>query len=171
MVSDATLSACGTYRYRLTRTWGEARPLTYVMLNPSTADASVDDPTIRRCVGFARSSDYGGIVVVNLFALRATDPGELEGAADPVGPENDYHLYRAAAEAAERGGGVVLAWGAEPYKAKRPVVRLRPHEVLRKFTAVGVPVYALSVTKAGYPAHPLYLKGACVPMPYTQSRP
>lgn len=87
--STAVISPCGLYRYRLTRAWDEQLdPLVFVMLNPSTADASVDDPTIRRCVGYAKREGCGGIVVVNLMAYRATKPNALLKVDDPVGPSN-----------------------------------------------------------------------------------
>src|SRR5262245_13227298 len=106
--SSAELSPCGRYRYALTRTWGDPKKVVcWVMLNPSTADADQDDPTIRRCLGFSRAWGAGGLVVVNLFALRATDPDQLRIAADPVGPDNDSHLSTAAF-----GRLVVAAWGA-----------------------------------------------------------
>ena len=98
----------GQYRYLLWRYWGEAKRLVWVLLNPSTADARQDDPTIRRCVGFAKGWGYDGIQVVNLFAYRATDPRELKAVVDPVGPRNDEFIERAA-----RGHEmVVVAWGA-----------------------------------------------------------
>lgn len=94
----AVVSPCTRYRYVLERQWRAAAPaMTLVMLNPSTADASKDDPTITRCIGFALREAYGGIRVLNLFALRATDPGELAKAADPIGPDNDVHLRGAGA--------------------------------------------------------------------------
>lgn len=84
--SDARLSPCGLYRYTLTRTWDATKPRAcWIGLNPSTADASEDDPTIRRMCGFADAWKCGGIIVVNLFALRATDPKELRRVKDPVG--------------------------------------------------------------------------------------
>src|SRR4028119_2392792 len=83
-----------TYRYALWRTWDAARPpVAFVLLNPSTADARRDDPTIRRCANFARTWGFGGLEVVNLFAFRATHPTDLKCAADPVGPQNDVHLH------------------------------------------------------------------------------
>ena len=92
----AVLSPCGAYRYLLTRRFGPGKKLaTFVMLNPSTADAERDDATIRKCVGFARSWGCAGLQVVNLFAFRATDPTDLRMADDPVGPENDVWLGRA----------------------------------------------------------------------------
>src|SRR3954454_15761859 len=94
---NAVISACGRYRYLLSRQVGPGlRTATFIMLNPSTADATNDDPTIRRCIGFARQWGCGRLAVLNLFAVRATDPAEMKRADDPVGPENrdwfDRHL-------------------------------------------------------------------------------
>lgn len=106
---DAELSECGEYRYRLSRIWDEAKkPLTFIMLNPSTADAELDDPTIRRCMGFAEREQAGGVVVVNLYGFRATKPFDLFQATDPIGPGNDRALKRAARQAKS----IVCAWGA-----------------------------------------------------------
>jgi hypothetical protein len=167
MHADALISRCGTYRYWLTRTWAAVCPpserLVYVMLNPSTADASVDDPTIRRCVGFAKGAGFGGLVVVNLFALRATDPGQLETfPGDVVGPGNDEHILASAMAY----GRVCVAWGDYPYPSVRPVVRQRPHAVILMLRAASIDVFALALTKKGYPRHPLYLKGDSTLMPY-----
>src|SRR4051812_49823510 len=86
---NAVISACGAYRYVLTRqVGGGVRRATFIMLNPSTADASNDDPTIRRCIGFAQRWGCGQLAVLNLFAYRATDPADLKRASEPVGPEN-----------------------------------------------------------------------------------
>lgn len=106
--AGAEFDPTGTYRYSLWREWEPRRPRTaLVMLNPSTADAAHDDPTIRRCIRLARAWDYGALEVVNLFAYRATDPTQLRRAADPIGPRNDDYLRRAGRRAAD----VILAWG------------------------------------------------------------
>ena len=106
VIGGATFSRDRRYRYRLWRRWDRSRAVVaFVMLNPSTADAMHDDPTIRRCVGFARAWGFGGVDVVNLFALRATDTRALRKAADPIGPANDRHLRRAVRSA----GLIVLA--------------------------------------------------------------
>lgn len=105
--TGAAFSDCGLYRYRLWRAWDPGPRMLWVMLNPSTADASADDPTIRKCVGFAKRNRFPGIEVVNLFAWRATDPRELRNAADPTGPENDAAILTAVDCAA----AVFFAWG------------------------------------------------------------
>lgn len=113
MTRNALISDDGAYRYRLSRYWDHSEPVvTFIMLNPSTADASVDDATIRKCIGFAQRWRCGGIEVGNLFAFRATNPADMKKAADPVGPENWRHLEVICVGAQESGGRVVCAWGA-----------------------------------------------------------
>jgi len=122
MVRSAVISPCGLYRYRLSRQWTEpSYSLAFVMLNPSTADAEVDDPTIRRCIGFARREGYGGIEVVNLYAFRATSPDDLWKAKDPCGPENEGHLISIARASVGYGTPIVCAWGAHGGNSNRPI--------------------------------------------------
>jgi hypothetical protein len=151
---SAIISDCGTYRYMLERKADDAfatrGPALFIMLNPSTADAAEDDPTIRRCRNFARSWSCSGIVVVNLYALRATDPRALWQHSDPVGPENDWHLQRAAIEH----DLVVCAWGANAHPDRVVAVR----EIFGKRSAR---LMCLGVTVvAGAPRHPLYVSSA-----------
>lgn len=148
MVRTADLSDDGIYRYRLTRTWGSpASPAVFVMLNPSTADAEQDDPTVRRCIGFAKAWGHGSLIVVNLYALRSTDPRALWNHAAPVGGRvNDTHI----AGALRQAGLVVAAWGAHA----------RPHrvEAFREIAAeTRTRVMHLGLTMRGAPRHPLYL--------------
>lgn len=148
---------CGTYRYELSRTWDWDSTLPvvgWIMLNPSIASAEVDDPTIRRCVAFTRTWGYGGLVVRNLFALRATDPQELRRHPDPVGPDNTEHLAQARHDAF-----TVCAWGAHPLAV------VPGRALIASLTAMGVDVMCLGVTKAGHPRHPLYVRGDRRPMP------
>lgn len=152
MWTDAILSGCGKYRYRLERAWGTAPPQTFVMLNPSTADANIDDPTIRRCITFAKREGRGGINVVNLFALRATNPAELRLAAEPIGPDNDCHIADAARWAARDGVPIICAWGA--YAAPARVAA-----VLDIIERRGAECVCLGRTQDGHPKHPLYVKG------------
>ena len=157
MTSDALLSPCGTYRYWLTRTWDPTKQhACFVMLNPSTADASVDDPTVKRCVGFAHSFGCGGLSVVNLFALRATDPDELKPHRDPVGAGNLEHVVRAALS----GFPVVAAWGT------RGGLRGQDRRVVDALREVGVSLFALGWTMRGHPKHPLYLKAGTPLIPF-----
>lgn len=150
--SGAVISACGRYRYRLWRVWEAARPrLLWVMLNPSTADAANPDPTIRKCIGFARRHGYGSIEVVNLFALRATDPKELRAAKDPEGFENDVHIV----EAARRAGPVIMAWGGFRFAPIVPRAR-RVYDMIRHYRP-STRFLCLGRTGTGAPAHPLML--------------
>jgi hypothetical protein len=159
-VSDAIISPCGLYRYTLHRRipsvlrW--VRPCLFIMLNPSTADATVDDPTIRRCYGFAVDGGCTSLTVVNLFALRATDPDELARAADPVGPDNDHHI-REQIYQHQQIGFVIAAWGAHPMAPQRA----------RQIAPLLVHVSALALTKDGWPRHPLYLPKKLEPQPWT----
>jgi hypothetical protein len=147
MLSNALISACGLFRYWLTRTWDPALPvLVFVMLNPSTADARLDDPTIRKCIEFARRMGYGGIVVVNLFAFRATNPKDLKAAGYQVGRDNDQYIKEAC-----QGRDVVCAWGSNARGLARPSV------VLALLRAWGVMPMALRLTDDGVPWHPLML--------------
>ena len=129
------------------------------MLNPSTADAVRDDPTIRRCIAFARAWGYERLTVTNLFAFRTPSPRVLRSADDPIGPENDEYLTRAAAEA----DGTVCAWGIHG------ALRSREAEVLgllqeRRLVHLGL-------TRDGHPRHPLYVGGATVPLAYENLAP
>lgn len=159
--SSAVLSYCGRYRYQLGRTWDVTAPAdVWIMLNPSTADASQDDPTIRRCIGFSKRGGAGGLTVVNLFAYRATDPAELLQVLDPVGPENDDHLQRVFDAAAVAGGRIIGAWGA--HKLAGP----RAREMARLFGDdgwVARGLMTLGLTKHGAPRHPLYVPGDVQP--------
>lgn len=148
---SAVISDCGRYRYRLNRSWDRMKATAgFIMLNPSIADATQDDPTIRRCVGFARAWRCGGLCVVNLFAFRATDPADLFAAAEPVGPENDDHIRAVLRQCRP----VVAAWGAHGGHLGRD------RAVREIIAAVGVSVFCLGRTKAGQPRHPLYVAAA-----------
>lgn len=163
----AKLSPCGLYRYALARDWTEADLLgdahqvdtvTFIMLNPSTADHEQDDPTIRRCVGFTRALGATRLVVVNLYAYRATKPADLWRAADPVGPENDVTLAHHAIAAADGSGVLIAAWGSNA-KADRVA-----H--VFQLPAMALAVQALALTADGQPRHPLYLPADARPFPW-----
>lgn len=147
---SAVISACGKYRYNLHR-WvshdGRRGRVLFVMLNPSTADAEANDPTIRKCIGFARSWGFSEVEVVNLFAFRATDPDELKRTVSPVGPENDVSTE----EAVNRAEMIVVAWGGKVPKHHRWRVE---HVCEYLFDA---DVKCLGYTKHGDPRHPLML--------------
>lgn len=147
---SAEISQCGSYRYELRRDWKGGNPLGFIMLNPSTADGLLDDPTIRRCVGFANAFGFGGIIVWNLYGYRATNPSQLRIAADPVGPKNDWHLSFAASMVA-----TVCAWGTSGGKAAVE----RGRSVARQLASRGAHLYHLGLTRDGVPRHPLYLPG------------
>lgn len=142
------------YRYTLWRRWDTGPTVCWIMLNPSTADASVDDPTVRRCQRFARAWGYAGVTVVNLFALRSTDPAVLRRHPEPVGPGNNHAIVEAATAAAL----VVCAWGVHG------AVNHREAEVLALLTHLDL--YCLGVTAGGAPRHPLYLHGDSKPQRY-----
>jgi hypothetical protein len=112
MKRDAMISGCGRYRYRLSRHWGSGPEAAFIMLNPSTADAHIDDPTIRRCIGFARHWSMGSLYVGNLFAVRATRPADMMRVVNPVGPDNFTHLHWMGDRAAKNGSVVVCGWRA-----------------------------------------------------------
>ena len=146
----AAFSPDRLYRYALYRTWDEAKPrVMFIGLNPSTADESVDDPTIRRCRNYAFDWGYGGLIMGNLFALRATKPKVMMAHVAPIGPENNYWLERLAREAEI----VVAAWGVSGSHLGRDKVVLGFMPQMRH----------LGLTKAGAPKHPLYLKANTKP--------
>jgi len=154
MDKSAHLSHCRRYRYALWRRWGEGPPTMFVGLNPSTADETADDPTIRRCIAFARAWGYGSLCMANLFAYRATQPSDMLAQDDPVGPENDAYLLRLTAEA----GVVVAAWGTHgAYGGRNNAVR-----------AMLPSLHYLRLTKDGHPGHPLYLPSTLRPQPWVR---
>jgi hypothetical protein len=147
---DAVMSDCGTYRYLLRRTWDHAKPRALViMLNPSTADAEVDDATIRSLTRLLRGLSYGSFEVVNLFAFRATDPEALCKATDPVGPRN----LAIVEDAVGRYDIAIYAWGAHPMAIGAASIDVRNAVRSRRPAA-----YCFGKTKSGAPKHPLYIK-------------
>lgn len=154
----AILSTDGLYRWQLGRRW-DTRPLcAFAMLNPSTADAYIDDPTVIRCMDFAWDWGYGGIVVVNAYALRSTDPRELWTHPDPVGAENDDHLNRVAEDIRL----IILAWGGKARQDRAQAVA----EILHRCYAHGGQLATLGWTKTEWgPRHPLYVPVGTQPTP------
>lgn len=147
--NDAVISDCGKYRYLLRRTWDHSKPRALlVMLNPSTADATLDDATIRSCVRLLAGQGYGSMEVVNVYAYRATNPEELAKQSDPFGPDNE----RTVAAAIQRCDVVICAWGA--------YLPARQHaiSILNEVRAHRPASYCFGKTKAGSPKHPLYIK-------------
>lgn len=151
----AAFSECRGYRYALGRAW-EAGPLVmFLMLNPSTADAFANDPTIERCQRRARAWGYGGLLVGNIFALRSTDPKALYAEPDPGGPENDRAIMALAA----MGETVICGWGAHGELGNRG------RRVLSMLQGAGITPQALRMTKSGQPGHPLYIGYSVQPQP------
>lgn len=164
MQRSASFSPCRRYRYRLSRRWRKAGKgdqfVTWIMLNPSTADETKEDPTIRRCIGFSRAWNFSALEIVNLFAFRSTDPRGLVHALangiDPIGPENNAAIVEAC-----RGAGLVMAaWGAHSLAMRRA------HDLLHLsgFEDVGHNMMALGFTLTGQPKHPLYVRSDTKPM-------
>ena len=156
--STAAFSPDRRYRYALTRTWGDGSTVVFIMLNPSTADAFKVDPTVARCIEFARTWGHESLIVLNLFAWRSTDPKALYTVIpgfDPIGPLNDYAI-----DAVPKGTPIIAAWGVHGSldgrgKAVRDRLDIARHDV-----------YHLGdLTKEGHPRHPLYLKGDLMPRP------
>lgn len=143
-IKDAIISDDGLYRYQLSRRWSEGYCITFVMLNPSTADAEIDDPTIRRCMNFAKRFGGGSMRVVNLYSFRSTNPSELWITEDPVGPENDKYLTTAIHSSEV----IVAAWGSHAKES-------RVKEFIRLLN--GKELKALGTTRDGSPRHPLYV--------------
>jgi hypothetical protein len=157
--ASAILSDDGVYRYTLGRRWAPGPAVLWIMLNPSTADAAVDDPTIRRCIGFSKAWGYSALTVVNLFALRATNPARLYRHEDPVGPVNDAHIVTQAQRAVE----AVAAWGTHGALRDRA-------EYVRRLVD-GIPLVCLGVTRGGHPRHPLYVRGSTGRVPFLPGIP
>ena len=142
MHKASQLSPCRTYRYALDRIWDPHLPaLLWVLYNPSTADETEDDPTLRRCISFARSWGYGGLCIINLFSLRTPDPSILRGHSQPKGPDHE----RCFQEALEGHSDVVCAWG------------LQGGPISSHFSPGTHRIFHLGLNRDGSPKHPLYL--------------
>jgi hypothetical protein len=142
---NATFSSCRAYRYSLSRIWDkEKKFVLFIGLNPSTANEEVDDPTIRRCVNYAKNWGYGGFMMVNLFAYRTTLPSNLKKVKYPVGKDNDKYIVTLSKKA----DITVAAWGnnGNLYSRDKQVLNLVPN------------LMCLEINKSGQPSHPLYLK-------------
>lgn len=155
MKKEAILSEDRKYRYILSRIWDEAKPtVLFIGLNPSTADETTDDPTIRRCINFAKSWGYGGILVANLFAFRSTNPQRLYTEQDPVGSANDFYIK----EYSDKSKLTIACWGNHGNFINRS------EEVCKLVNSL----YCLNINKSGEPKHPLYVKHNITPKPYTR---
>jgi hypothetical protein len=149
--STAVVSSDKQYRYQLARRWGKAgKTIAFICLNPSTADADTDDPTVRRCIGYTKYWGGTQLLVGNLFGYRATDPRQLLKVEDPVGLENDIWLSKII----DNSDIALAAWGV------LGSLRQRDAEVLTRYSEQ---LYALRLTKNGSPSHPLYLSAALKP--------
>ena len=157
----AVISDNGLHRYRLGRRWGSGEIMAWLMLNPSTADADVDDPTIRRCMSFARREGYDGIEVLNVFSLRSPNPRDLvdslQAGINPEGAENERHWGDVLQD--HNVGMVVAAWGAHIGDGGMPHSR-----TLLKWWPRGW--FCLGLTNGGYPRHPLYVRGDTEMLPF-----
>lgn len=155
MHRSATFSPCRRYRYTLLRRWGDGPVCMFIGLNPSTADETQDDPTIRRCIRYAQGWGFGGLLMANIFAWRDTDPRGMKAAEDPVGPGNDHALRGAYKLSAL----VVAAWGAHgEHMGRGHAVR-----------AMLPRLHYLRLTKGGHPGHPLYLPASLRPVEWAAS--
>ncbi len=153
MIGETIFSKSRSYRYTLWREWigGEGYAM-FIGLNPSTADEVHDDPTVRRCIAFAKGWGYSALCMMNAFAFRATDPNVMKRVSEPIGVHNDSFLEEMAKEA----GVIVAAWGIHGTH------RGRDKEIVRKIPNL----HCLGTTKSGQPRHPLFLKGDLIPIPY-----
>ena len=150
--SDAVISSDGLYRYLLSREWSQnGITVGFICLNPSTADAHVDDQTVRKCVRFAKKWGGKKLLIGNLFAFRSTDPAALKKCQDPIGPDNDHWLDHIASEA----DILIAAWGNHGILRGRDVI------VREKYRGK---LNMLRVSKNGHPSHPLYLPESLLPV-------
>ena len=153
MEKSAILSADRKYRYVLTRIWDEAKPtVVFIGLNPSTADEKTDDPTIRKCIGYAKRWGYGKLIMVNIFAFRSTDPSLLKRVEDPIGPDNDSYIQKCVSES----NSVIACWGKHGKLLNRDKVLMDSLPNL----------VCLKRNKNGTPHHPLYLSKDVTPVTY-----
>lgn len=162
----AVMSTCGLYRLRLDRDIDMLGGPTigFCLHNPSTADATRDDPTSRRGIGFAKAWGGSRLVFVNPWAGRATKPADLWRMIDPIGPDNDQHIGEAATECAESGGFMIVAWGAvKPPSAYRASAQARLQEIIALIKAQGCDIRSLGINADGSPKHPLYVRSDARP--------
>jgi hypothetical protein len=153
--TGAEFSPCRRYRYTLWRRWSSGPALLFLMLNPSTADETANDPTVERCQRRAMAAGYGCLFVANIFALRSTDPAGLRAVDDPVGPKNDVAIL-ALAHASDQ---VICGWG------NHGRLHGRGRQVLAMLREHGIEPHCLRVTGAGEPGHPLYIGYDVQPVP------
>ena len=151
--SDAKFSKDRIYRYALWRIWDDSLPkLLFIGLNPSTADETNDDPTMRRCIRFSKDLGYGGFIMGNIFSYRSTDPKKLKNIKNPIGKRNNFWLKKLHNEA----GMTIAAWGTHGKYLDRGA------DVMKLLDEL----YCLRITKEGFPSHPLYLPSTLKPIKY-----
>lgn len=157
MFKHAVIDKNKKYRYVLERRWGSDinNIVNFILLNPSTADASHDDPTVRACIEFARRWGYDGIAITNLFAFRATDPIEMKSCQNPHGSQNDKYI----SSVAKKSRIIIVAWGNHGTHCNRD------REVLNVLISIKKP-FCLGITDSGNPRHPLYIKRTVKPIPF-----
>lgn len=149
----AEFSPCRVWRYTLHREWADGDGVAFLMFNPSVADERIDDPTIRKCRGFAHRWGYGRMTIVNLFAIRGTDPRIVRRVDDPVGPMNNYHIVKALEGCTE----VIFAWGCGGHMKGKTADRPREVIALLEDRCFSLPVKCLGYSADGSPRHPLML--------------
>lgn len=152
MDKGAIFSPCNKYRYKLWRIWGKGEVVAFVGLNPSTADENEDDPTVRRCINFAKTWGFDGLIMLNIFGYRSTDPNGLKAVDDPIGPGNDQALI----DGSKQAGITIAAWGSHGGYLDRG----------RKALKFLTDLHYLKLTQGGFPNHPLYLKADLKPIPW-----
>lgn len=158
LIRRCEFSPCRAYRYTLWREWDmmNSEYAMFIGLNPSTADETQDDPTIRRCIDFSKQWGYGAFCMTNLFAFRATDPKDMKAQKDPVGPNNDKWLELCAKNA----GVIVAAWGRHGKHKNRQFDVLDMHFLQFRLKSLGE-------NSDGTPKHPLYLRRDSILLPYS----
>ena len=161
IASETIISPCERYRYQLYRDIGpESRPCAFMMLNPSTADHTEDDPTLRRCMGYAKQWGCGDLWVVNLFAIRGSKPSIIKEVSNPVGELNRYYVKRIARHISAMGGVFICGWGNHGTYNDQDL------RTLKWVTSEGVRPKCLKISKNGNPCHPLYLSKDLAPQVY-----
>ena len=161
--SQAKFSPCGRYRWTLVRRWDPLRPrLLFIGLNPSRADAELDDPTVRRLMGFARCWGFGALEVANLFGRCSASPAVLRRCSDPIGHDNDRWLSQSLVRLQPKAGDALwLGWG------NGGAWRQRDQQVLALLAAeapADLPLWAIGLTATGQPRHPLYAPAGAQPL-------
>lgn len=157
---EAIFSSCMAYRYWLEWRWSDAPPMIVWMLNPSTADHQRLDNTVKGLIKRAKAWGYGAVIVINLFAYRATQPEDMKDAADPIGPANDDITRIAIARAIDGGFPIICGWGNHGEFMSRDVWAMGLAAELE------CPLSAFAITGAGQPQHPLYIGHDVRAMPW-----